>query len=543
MNKLLLKTSLVVLTISTFGLIASQSLSRLSGAPEPITADVTVAGGKLHGAVSAVPTVLAFKGIPYAAPPVGALRWKSPQPVQPWPDVRDATNFGAPCWAAPTPGPPPQGPKPSEDCLTLNVWTPAKTTTDNLPVMVWIHGGGFEFGSSAMPVSDGANMAAKNVVVVSMNYRLGVFGFLAHDDLDKEGSASGNFGLQDQIAALRWVRANIVRFGGDPANVTLFGESAGAHSVGMLMTSPLAKGLFQRAIGESGAFWDSEHGSISTRAEAHTRGRALADRLAGGSLAKLRDIPADQLHRETVWKASTDPGTTAFAPSIDGFVLPDSPAEIYRKGRQHHVPLLAGWNGAEGTIFMSRALPHATADELKTAAGKQFGEAKAADFQQAYALAPDGDTKAASENLTGDLVISEQVWEWLQLHRRTGKSPVYGYQFVYRSAYCPVPVHTSEMSFVFSTLRPQIFAPAAKPGDRDRELAGLMTSYWVNFARTGNPNGPGLPVWPAYETDKSTVMRFAQTTAAAPESGTERFRFLQKFRTNGRFPASWLTVN
>ncbi len=504
----------------------------------PVTSGVTIASGKLHGAVSAVPGVLTFKGIPYAAPPVGPLRWQPPQPVQAWPDVREATVFGASAWAAHLPGPP-TATMPDEDCLTLNVWTAATTSADKLPVMVWIHGGGFAFGSSADPVNDGARLAAKKVVMVSVNYRLGVFGFLAHDDLDSEGSVSGNFGIQDQLAALNWVRANIARFGGDPGNVTLFGQSAGAHSVGLLMTSPLAKGLFHRAIGESGAFWDSEHGSISTAAEARTRGHALATRLADGSISKLRAIPAEQLQRETEWNVNLDPGSTAFAPSIDHYVLPGDPADSFANGHQMNVPLLAGWNGDEGLIYLSRALPHTSINAFKAAAVGQFGEQGSTELLTLYAVNSDADTKNAAQTLIGDLIISEQTWEWLQLHQRTGQSPVYGYQFNYHSPYCPVPVHTGEMSFVFGTLGPQMLAPTVRPGERDRELAEQMMTYWVNFARTGNPNGAGLPGWPTYDADKPAVMQFADTTGAAAEIGTERFRFLRTFRTEGRFPESW----
>lgn len=504
----------------------------------PITLDITTASGRLHGAISAVPGVLAFKGIPYAAPPVGPLRWQPPQPVQAWPNAREATTFGATAWAAHLPGPPVAIP-PSEDCLTINVWTAARTSADKLPVMVWIHGGGFEFGSSADPVNDGALLAAKKVIVVSFNYRLGVFGFLAHNDLDKEGSVSGNFGVQDQLAALNWVRANIVQFGGDPDNVTLFGQSAGAHSVGLLMTSPLAKGLFHRAIGQSGAFWDSEHGSISTAAEARIRGHALATRLADGSISKLRELPAEQLQRETEWNFSLDPGSTAFTPSIDQYVLPGDPADSFAKGHQMNVPLLAGWNGDEGAIYTSRALPQTNTDAFRAASVSQFGEQDGTELLTIYSVKSDADVKNAARTLVGDLVISEQTWEWLQLHQRTGTSPVYGYQFNYHSPYCPLPVHTSEMSFVFGTLRPQMLAPTVRPAERDRELAEQMMTYWVNFARTGNPNGAGLPGWPTYNADKPEVMQFAQTTEAAAEIGTERFRFLRQFRAEGRFPESW----
>ncbi|CAE6737563.1 carboxylesterase/lipase family protein [Paraburkholderia aspalathi] len=508
---------------------------------QPISSQVVLLSGTVQGTQRDANGVMAFKGMPYAAAPVGQLRWRPPQPAPVWQGTRDATAFGARCEGSPLLGPAPAGNVQSEDCLTVNVWTAAQTAGEKRPVMVWIHGGGFQTGvpTPASPTTDGSGLAADGVVLVSLNYRLGVFGFLAHPALDSEGTPSGNFGLQDQIAALKWVRSNISRFGGDPDNVTIFGQSAGAMSVGILMSSPLAHGLFQKAIGESGAFWDSEHGSLQTLAEARVRGEALATQLAGGDINGLRAISADALLTAAPWSIQNDPVTGAFSPSVDGYVLPDSPANVFAHGRQSHVPLLAGRNGAEGVIFMSGALPHDSAASFEAAAAAQFGPGRLSEFLDNYPASSDTVTVASAQTLIGDLRINEQSWEWIQLQRQTGAAPVYAYQFNYNSPYLPAPVHASEVPFVFGTLTPQPAAPAVAPGTQDRALSNQMMNYWINFARTGNPNGPGLPCWPAYAINGSQVMLFGTTSHAAPESDTSRLRFLRSFRFNGRFPDSW----
>lgn len=534
--------SRVARRLLTSALMVAAALGPLAAAAT-LSSDVAVTQGALRGNRRDASGVLAFKGIPYAAPPLGALRWRAPQPLLPWKGVRDATVLGARCMALPGRGLARLDSAASEDCLFLNIWTAARSPNERRPVMVWIHGGAFQFGAGAEPNTDGVHFAAKGVVLVSLNYRLGVFGFLAHPDLDKEGGPSGDFGLQDQIAALKWIRANIAKFGGDPNNVTLFGESAGANSAGLLMTSPMAKGLFQRAIGESGAFWDSAQGSIRTHAEALARGKALADRLGGGTIAGLRAIPAQALSAKATWTLALDPVTQAFSPSVDGFVVPETPAKAFAEGRQAQVPLLAGWNGAEGVLFMGWALPHRTAAEFYATAAAKFGDDRSGAFAQLYPAKDDAQLSASAEALTGDLVIREQVWEWLQLHAQTGRSRVFAYQFDRRSPYAPVPIHSAEIDFVFCTLGPQRpAAPGATPGAGDRELSDQMMAYWVNFARDGDPNGPGLPNWPAYQAGQPQAMIFAQTTAAAPEGSTPRLRFIETFRKHGRFPYSWLNL-
>ncbi|WP_396604738.1 carboxylesterase/lipase family protein [Bradyrhizobium sp. YCK136] len=497
---------------------------------------VRTQAGFVRGGVRDASGVLSFKGIPYAAPPVGRLRWCAPRPPAPWDGVRDASVFGAGCLSALENDHRP-GPR-DEDCLYLNVWTTAEHPDERRPVMVWIHGGGFQFGSSANPATDGGALAASGVVVVSFNYRLGVFGFLAHPDLDAE-APSGNYGLRDQLAALRWVKANIAGFGGDPDNVTLFGESAGAMAVGILMASPLAHGLFHKAIGQSGAFWDGKHGPLQSFEEARARGLAFARQQGDESIAALRAMPADQLNAAAPWSFKTSPVVAAFSPSIDHDVVPDVPARRFLRGEQMHIPLLAGWNSAEEFPFPAQSLPDHSARAFLTAAEAMFCRERMADFLKVYPAATDAEAKASAAALTGDTVIGEQCWQWLRLHRRRRRAPAYGYLFSYTSRYTPIASHVTEIPFVFGTLTPQqVIGSTAPPAEEDRALARTMMGYWVNFATQGNPNGSGLPPWPAY--DENDVVQILDTTIEArPNPQAARFRFLDSFRQDGVLPMRW----
>ncbi|WP_405015152.1 carboxylesterase/lipase family protein [Kitasatospora sp. NBC_01539] len=490
--------------------------------------------GLVQGAAPDANGVTAFKGIPYAAAPVGPLRWRSPRSAAAWSGVRTADAFGPACWGTQPAGAP--AAVMSEDCLTVNVWQPPRRSGPPKAVMVWLHGGGFQFGSSADPKYDGARLAAQGVEVVSLNYRLGAFGFLARPDLDREAGSSGDFGLQDQIAALRWVQRNIAAFGGDPGNVTLFGQSAGAHAVGMLMASPQTRGLFAKAVAQSGAFWDSEYGSIPPHGAALAQGTALSTTLAAPTLADLRAVPADRLAAAT--------GSAFFAPSIDGEVLTDSPAAVFARGEQRHVPLLAGYTGAEDfPLFDARALPHASSQEFYTAADRLYGADRMAEFARLYPAATPAEAAAQARRLVGDMVISEQAWELLGLQQRTGGSNVYGYTFTYTSAYSPVPAHVADVPFVFGNLLPQYFAPQAPPaGTADRAFSDTLAKYWTNFAVHGDPNGPGLPYWPRYAGTGSKLMELNAAPAAVTEPDGARLGFLASFRTNGRFPGSWQTA-
>ena len=527
------------LTSKMFAALVMLASVSAASQPVPLGSAVTVTGGVLIASPRNAQGILAFKGIPYAAAPVGPLRWRSPQPVAAWVTPRDATHFGASCWSAFNP-PGRPAPQQSEDCLTVNVWTGAHTGPEHRPVMVWIHGGGFVFGSSAGPTSDGARLAERGVVVVSLNYRLGVFGFLAHPDLDREGTPSGNYGLQDQIAALKWVKANIARFGGDPANVTIFGESAGAHSIGLLMASPLARGLFHKAIGQSGAFWDSEHGSLSTRAEARARGIKLAAKLATPTLPELRSLSPQRLVAATPWDFTQDPGTTNFTPSIDGYFVPKAPEAAFVAGEQANIPLIVGWNSAEYLPFLARALPATSAEAFRNAASNMFGQAAMQEFDKVYPSNTPSLLHASAQNLIGDLAIGEQTWTWADLHARTSSKPTFAYYFDYRSPYSPVASHSAELPFVFGTLTPQNFAPRAPvAGDADHQMAETMITYWTNFAKKGDPSGEAVPAWPRLSSTNQDVMLLGDKIAVGPNQQAHRFRFLARYRKHDVFPLSW----
>jgi para-nitrobenzyl esterase len=486
--------------------------------------------GVVEGAVNADGKVRMFKGIPFAAPPVGPLRWKPPQPPAAWSGVRKATAFGARCM---------QGriysdmvfrdDGPSEDCLYLNVWTPARAKS--LPVMVWIYGGGFNAGAASEPRQDGEKLAEKGVVVVSMNYRLGVFGFYSHPELTKESPhhASGNYGLMDQWAALQWVRDNIARFGGDPKNVTIFGESAGSFSVCAQMASPLARGLVQKAIGESGAFTGSRLGARPV-SDTEQTGLKFAEAAFGTtSLEKLRALPADQ-----ILEASLKNRQLRFWPNIDGYFFTEDPTETYAAGRQAHVPLLAGWNADEGSYQSFFGQDEATRENYIKHAREQFG-ANADEFLKLYPAETDAEAKRSAQDYAGDQFIAFATWKWIELQHETAKAPVYRYRF---DNTLPLPAdapagaeprayHSAEIEFVFRALD----SKKLPWREQDRTLSELMASYWTNFAKKGDPNGAGLPRWPVYSSsDGYQVMHLEANPHAAPDALRPRYEFLDKLR-------------
>ncbi len=497
-------------------------------------ARVTTADGILEGVVCADGQVRAFKGVPFAAPPVGPLRWKAPQPVAPWTGVRKAADFGARAM---------QGriysdmifrdSGPSEDCLYLNVWTPAKPASPKLPVMVWIYGGGFVAGAASEPRQDGESLCKKGVVVVSMNYRMGVFGFFAHPELTRESGheASGNYGLMDQAAALQWVKKNVAAFGGDPDNVTIFGESAGSFSVSALMASPLAQGLFHRAIGESGAFFGGTL-PLKTRAQAEDAGlKFAASALGATNLEALRAKPAQE-----VLDAALKPQQIGFRPILDGYFFPADALSIYTAGKQSHVALLAGWNRDEGNSrsFFSNEPP--TLENFAARAKIRFG-ANAEAFLKAYAATNDAGAKRAAQDFAGDQFIGYGTWKWLEMQLRTGESPVYRYEF---DQTLPLPAnaragteatapHASDIEFVFRALD----SKRLPWRQEDRDVSEMMASYWSNFARTGDPNGPGLPPWPAYNSGSGyQVMHLQAAAAAAPDNHRSRYEFMDHLGGN-----------
>ena len=473
--------------------------------------------GKQDGAVRA------FLGIPYAAPPVDQLRWRPPVPAAKWKGVRPATEFGSHCMQ-PTiyadmifrdPGI-------SEDCLTLNIWTPAKDKKAKLPVMVWVYGGGFLAGGTSEARQDGAQLASNGVIVVTMNYRLGIFGFFAHPDLAAESdhNASGNYGLMDQTAALRWVQENIAPFGGDPNNVTLFGESAGAFSVSAQMASPLAKGLFQKAIGESGAAFSSSGLSFPDRKIAEQQGAAFAhDMMAMDSISLLRAVPAQELMEESRKKNSKGE-MTRFGGDVDGFFLPESVPAIFAAGKQNDVPLLAGYNHDEGGIDKK-----VTLESYKADVAAKFGE-NAGAVLEAYPATDDAEAVRAAADLAAQKFIAYSTWKWMEAQVKTGKQPVYRYRFDLAAPPDPnhpqgdVAYHSSEIPYVFGDLdllkgfdwRPE-----------DRTLSKEMQQYWTNFAKSGDPNGTGLAKWPVYGPSGDwQVMYLDASPMAQPDKTRDR---------------------
>jgi para-nitrobenzyl esterase len=445
--------------------------------------------GLLWGAAGTSPEVRVFKGIPYAAPPVGDLRWKAPKPVASWEGVRDATKFSPICYQRPYSqdsiyrmAPQPM----SEDCLYLNIWTAASTAKERRPVMVWIHGGGLTGGSGSAPTYNGESLARKGVVLVTINYRLGVFGFLAHPALTEETghASSGNYGLLDQIAALEWVRQNIAAFGGDPQRVTIFGESAGSWSVNYLVATPLAKGLFQRAIGESGGVF----GRVTKLEEVERSGSKFAASRDANSARALRAKSAEDLLKAA--------GETSFPPSVDGWLFPEDVTTIFSKGEQNDVPLIAGSNADEATALSPWPANRPSA-AFKIQARRIFGD-RAEEFLKFYPAASDQEAKASHFSSFRDFSFGWQMRTWVRMSTRTGKSSAYLYYFsrvppgaasATLGAY-----HAAEIAYVFHNLH-----LGTRPyEDADRKLSDLMSSYWVNFAATGDPNGKDLPKWPVY---------------------------------------------
>jgi para-nitrobenzyl esterase len=413
---------------------------------------------------------------------------------------------------------------PSEDCLYLNVWTPAASSKEQLPVMVWIYGGGFAAGATSEPRQDGENLAKKGVVVVSMNYRLNVFGFFTHAELAKESThdASGNYGLLDQVAALQWVHRNISGFGGDPANVTIFGESAGSFSVSALMASPLSQGLFQRAIGESGAFFGSSL-HLKPLAQAEEADAKFAESIGAHSLVELRAKPAAEL-----LQAAAKQNAVRFAPDIDGYFLPRSVREIFASGQQSHVPLLAGWNRDEGSYRGIFGKDEPTAANFIAFAHKHFGD-QADEFLKLYPADSDEQSKRSAQDLAGDQFIAYSTWKWLEMQSATGNATLYRYEFddappALANAESRGAYHSAEIEFVFGMLASKNLPWRTE----DKELSDLMSSYWSNFAKTGDPNGTGLPAWPAYNRDHYTVMHLDANSHATPDDHRGRYEFLDK---------------
>ncbi len=483
-------------------------------------AQVKVEGGIIQGTIENDLTV--YKGIPFAAPPVGDLRWKAPQPVEKWEGIKQTTEF------APSPiqaGNPPGGK--SEDCLYLNVWTPAKSAKDKLPVLVWIYGGGFGGGSTAYPVHDGTNLAKKGVVLVSITYRVGLIGFLAHPELTAESpdNVSGNYGLLDQIAALKWIQRNITAFGGDPNKVTIFGESAGGIAVSMLCASPLAKGLIHGAISQSGGSFGPTRPTtypgenMKTLKQAEADGEAYVKTVGVSSINELREMTPDQLPRVGMHMGNG-------WPIVDGYVIPDVQHKMYEEGNYNDIPVLIGYNSDEGISFSGRGTPEEHIASVKDRYG-EFADKLLA----AYPVAENKMPKTARD-LMRDAAFGWHTWIWARLQSQTGKSKVYYYYFDQHPEYpedSPMygsgSPHGQDVAYVFMNLDPS----GRQTTPADLELSEIMGTYWTNFAKFGDPNGNGLPEWPAFSDSNPLVMYLKNNPHPGPVPDEESMKVLDTY--------------
>jgi len=488
--------------------------------PSPVKVD----GGMLQGKTEDGLTV--YKGIPFAAPPVGDLRWRAPQPAAKWDGIKQATDF------APGPiqgGNPPSGK--SEDCLYLNIWTPAKSAKDKVPVLVWIYGGGFGAGATSEANYSGENLAKKGVVLVSIAYRVGQLGFFVHPELSAENPnhVSGNYGLLDMISGLQWVKKNIAAFGGDPNKVTIFGESAGGIAVSMLCASPLAKGLFQGAISQSGGNFGPPRpttypGENQKRlADAERDGETYLKNAGVSSIADLRKLPADKLPaaRGMSW------------PIIDGYVIPDDQVKLYLAGKFNDTPILVGYNSDEGASFSPPRTPEAYIEGVKSRYGS-FAES----LIKAY---PAGTTTVpkTARDLARDAAFGWQTWIWARLQSKMGKSKAFYYYFDQHPDYpADSPQadrgspHGQDVAYVFQHLNasnPQITKT-------DQEISEAIATYWTNFAKTGDPSGTGVPVWPAFSDANPVVMYFNKTPHTGPVPSAESLKSLDAYFAWRRTP-------
>jgi para-nitrobenzyl esterase len=435
-----------------------------------------------------------YLGVPFAAPPVDALRWREPQAVAPWQGSRAAKSFAPACVQEGVSMPGETPPATSEDCLYLNVWTPARSAGANLPVLVWIHGGGYKNGATSMPQYRGGRLARRGIIVVTLAYRLGPLGFLAHPELTAESphGTSGNYGLLDQVAALEWVQRNIASFGGDPRRVTIAGQSSGATSVSVLMASPRAKGLFHGAIGQSGGLFEPLRIAPSYLLEnAERDGKAYATSLGAGSLAALRALPVAQLLGGKAHLVGH--------PVIEPWLLPVPPHDAFKSGAYNDVPLLVGFNAEEARALTD--VGKVTASTFVAGITKSFG-ALPPQLMGAYPHATDEQAKQARLDFERDLRFGWDIWKWARLQARPGRARAYLYLFAKRPPFPAGSVrenwgasHFAELWYMFDNLDVDSWRWSAE----DRALANVLAGYWTHFVKTGDPNGRGLPGWPAYD--------------------------------------------
>lgn len=518
------RATCLLLAAATFASLSSHS----SAGAQILQAKVSE--GKLSGVQKG--SISAFLGVPYAAPPVGDLRWKPPVSPASWTTLRRADKLPASCQQPVSKTG--FGPwtheyvvtsEVSEDCLYLNVWTPAKAAGEKLPVMVWIHGGGFNSGSASIPIYDGSALAAKGIVVIGINYRLGVYGFLAHPALTAESSsnASGNYGLMDQITALKWVKANVASFGGDPSRITIAGQSAGAMSVFNLISSPLTKGLFRQAIAQSGPGTGVVPSSLST---AEKNGAALADAAGVGTLAGLRSLTPAQI--EAALQKGPGLGGLGFAPIIDGSVLPDS---SFAEANTNDVPILTGMAADEMRGMNPMAAQISAANFLK-AIRETYGNL-ADQMTALYPAASDEQAASSSAALYTEKGLAS-ISLWADLRLQTSKQPVYAYLWSHAE---PGPdaarygaFHSSELPYIFGTLDA---APERAFTDVDRKLSDMLGNYWVNWVKTGNPNGPSLPKWPRFTTADRQILDINARTGARPLMSPDKLALFREYVEKG----------
>jgi para-nitrobenzyl esterase len=481
---------------------------------QPLSTIVVTDAGKVEGIQEN--GFMSFKGIPFAAPPVGDLRWKEPQPVNPWEGVLKADSFGPAC-------PQPQNLRQNEDCLYLNVWTPAKVASEKLPVMVWIHGGGFSMGAPLEPTYFGEKLTQKGVIYMSVTYRLGPLGFLAHPELSAESpnKVSGNYGLLDMIAALKWVQKNIAAFGGDPAKVTIFGESAGGAAVSILCASPLAKGLFRGAICESGGNF-SPVDSSSMLIGAEKSGLGFMQRMGAKSIAELRKIDPQVFFTDSLQ------GRYGFRPNVDGYVLMGDQYKLYETGTTQYndINVIVGSNSDEGGMFARGPIEP---DAYKKGIQTRYG-----DFTDKFLKAFPGDTKEqatySSADMTRDQGFGWGSWTWARLQSRTGKSKVFMYYFEQKQPEMPnMPFklrgapHAAEIKYVLQNIDEKRY------GAEDLKLSETMATYWTNFAKKGDPNGENVPVWDAFTEQKSGYMYFNNNPAMGPVPNLSNLELFEEY--------------
>jgi para-nitrobenzyl esterase len=478
---------------------------------------VRTESGLVSGAPGRDASVTAFKGIPYAEPPLGSLRWTAPRPPRRWEGVRKADQFSDACAQVFPNGDFPK----SEDCLYLNVWTAAKSAGAGLPVMVWIHGGGLRVGSSREALYDGEELAKKGVVVVTLNYRLGIFGFFAYPELTKESAhhASGNYGLLDQLAALQWVQRNISAFGGDPNKVTIFGQSGGAFSVNAQVTSPLSKGLFRGAISESGGLgMGFGRTALPSLEDSEKAGVKAAESVGAHSLAELRALP-----KEKLLEASGFPGS-----NVDGWFFPESPAAIFKEGKENKVTMMIGSNSDEGQHFIRSPLP---ASEFVEHAQETYGN-DATEYLKLYPGDSDQSAKISQQHQFADGTALAEQHLAADVVRSGAKVFLYYFAYLDVGSYNSEPPtlglrlgadHGAELPYVFGLLN---HWKATAP-ENDLKLQNIVMSYWINFATGLDPNGAGLPVWKPFRVSDSSAMVLDQTVGMQSHPRAAQLDFLQ----------------